>query len=333
MGHPINFSLVLKENGIHSFTKGAESLDEFMIKENQIILKDAIMFMHHGIELLMKQILVNKSEFLIFEDLQDAAKKQKQADSLGAGIFFLEKPPKTVSYEEAINRVEAFVKPPELDQKLILNLTRLNQLRNQLEHYALHIETEKIIKILSEIREPLFTLFENQIGGIKKIETKKTKKTWDDIRINNDFQSSYEKRVFELLIGFDFQEVPGRLLGIENNKVLPHFHYIGREIIPSKIEGVSSVDFNHDFYCESEKENWIIEVKGKVLYTDLVIKTLQRMRFSAKNAQPWLIVFSTPTSELIKFCKNAKVYLTGEEEWYTLEKIVLQKSSNKDVSI
>jgi hypothetical protein len=55
------------------------------------------MYVHHGVELLMKQILVQHSEYLLFDDLGDATlKKQKQANKEQTGVFQLEKPPRTV---------------------------------------------------------------------------------------------------------------------------------------------------------------------------------------------------------------------------------------------
>ena len=86
------FKISLRENGAHSLWRGIESFDEFDNSQNKMMLKDAIMFLHHGVELLMKEVLVSNSPFLIFEDLRSASKKQKQADKLGLGIFSRKSP-------------------------------------------------------------------------------------------------------------------------------------------------------------------------------------------------------------------------------------------------
>jgi len=85
---PEKFVISLRENGLHSLWRGIESYGTYDRNQDKLMLKDAIMFLHHGVELLMKEILIKHSPFLIFEDLRDAATKQKQADELGLGIFF-----------------------------------------------------------------------------------------------------------------------------------------------------------------------------------------------------------------------------------------------------
>jgi hypothetical protein len=83
----------LRENGLHSFGRGLKSYDEYLSSHNPILLKDTIIFLHHGIELLMKQILVQHSEYLIFDDLDIASKKQIDADRRGINVFDLDQPP------------------------------------------------------------------------------------------------------------------------------------------------------------------------------------------------------------------------------------------------
>src|SRR5260370_17722797 len=110
-----------------------------------MFLKDTIMFLHQSIELLMKEMLVQHSPYLIFEELKDIPKKQKEANKKGIGIFFIDNPPKSVTYEAAISRVEAFINPPELDDNLKQNLEKLNRQRNQLKHYAIDGDKQKVV--------------------------------------------------------------------------------------------------------------------------------------------------------------------------------------------
>src|SRR5436190_18867553 len=112
--------------------RGLECYREYDRTSNQMLLKEAIMFLHHGIELLMKEMLVQHNQYLIFEDLKDLPRKQKEANEKGIGIFLIKNPPKSVTYDVAIKRVEAFINPPQLDENLMDNLESLNRLRNQL---------------------------------------------------------------------------------------------------------------------------------------------------------------------------------------------------------
>ncbi|MEL7657049.1 MAG: hypothetical protein AAGU75_14220, partial [Bacillota bacterium] len=160
-------TISLADNGMHSLTRGIQTYTAYSEKVDPMLLKDAIMSLHHGIELLFKQILVNTSPYLIFQDLKDATSKQIKADQNNLAIFFLDSPPKTVNYEEAIMRIQAFVKAPELDPRLISKLKNLNQLRNQLEHYAIDADIEDITKLINDIYPPLMEFFEIYIPEIK----------------------------------------------------------------------------------------------------------------------------------------------------------------------
>src|SRR5258708_387685 len=113
------FKISLRENGEHSFKRGLETYRAFESSEDPWLLKEAIMFLHHGIELLMKEVLYKHSPYLIYEDIRELHKKQKIADEQGRGIFSITPPPNTVRYEIAIERIDAFIKPPELDKNLI----------------------------------------------------------------------------------------------------------------------------------------------------------------------------------------------------------------------
>jgi len=163
------FRITLLENGIHSLERGFESVDRYLRKEeDEFLLKEAILFIHHGIELLLKQLLVQESRFLIFSDLGSVVRRQREANQKGVDIFSLEKPPHTISYAEAIERVDAFLDVPEFTHQLQRDLKELNQLRNRLEHYAIRTDRVKTIRLLSKIRAPLIGLFEAQIPDFRE---------------------------------------------------------------------------------------------------------------------------------------------------------------------
>src|SRR5690242_12115936 len=95
------FQISLRENGEHSFKRSLESYREYEKTEDQMLLKDTIMFLHQSIELLMKEMLVRHSPYLIFDELKDIPRKQIEANKKGIGIFFIDKPPRSVTYEIA----------------------------------------------------------------------------------------------------------------------------------------------------------------------------------------------------------------------------------------
>ena len=69
----------LWENGLHSLWRGLACYAEYRETNDRMLVKDAIMFLHHGIELLMKEILVRHSPYLAYE--HDAGKNRTYAIS------------------------------------------------------------------------------------------------------------------------------------------------------------------------------------------------------------------------------------------------------------
>ena len=312
------FKISLKENGVHSLWRGIESFENYGKNQDAFLLKDAIMFFHHGIELLMKEVLIKNSQFLIFEDLKDASKKQKQADNSGVGIFFLSKPPKTVTYEEAINRVESFIKPIELTDNLRNNLSELNRLRNQLEHYAIDEDSEEVTKLLAKIHKPLLTLFEAQIGGIKKKLPRKTAQAWNKIHKDATFYSKLEEEVFKVVSQFNGQKIPGELLGIEGSFTLPSFDQVLLNYIVSSTQNFR---YEIDILGKIDNSCWAIEVKDVVKeeFQERLIEHLNITSRLLHNAQSWIVAFSEISEDFKETIRNQGIFITGRKEWKELE--------------
>jgi hypothetical protein len=189
------FTLTLKENGSHSIEKGLNVFKEFEQNEDNLLLKEAIMFLHHGIELLMKQVLVeNCGEYLIFSDIdKDTVKKVIKAKKEGISVFNLTNPVYTATYTEAIDRVDAFINSPQLPENLKSWLSDLNNLRNQIEHYAIDKETDVIKDLMVKIRKPLLSFFEKGIKDFKKTESTKVEEQW--LKVSN--QITVEKQILD----------------------------------------------------------------------------------------------------------------------------------------
>lgn len=320
-----NFKITLKENGLHSLWRGIEAFENYNKTQDKMLLKDAIMFFHHGIELLMKEILVRHSEYLIFEDLgKDTIKKQREADREGVGIFFLPKPPKTVTYLDAISRVEAFIKPVELDEPLVTRLNELNQLRNQLEHYAIDADVESIVRLLGNIRVPLLNLFEAQIGGVKQAEPPTVDETWQGIEnLANEYQL-IEQEVARVVKQFNGQKVPGRLFNVEDDLTLPNFSEVvqGYRKIGTGDVGASHV-YEVDVFAQNRDVKWVIEVKA-IRHRQVPIQALYQVASygMALEATPWLIVFGEITSRVRETAKKQNIFVTGIEEWKELKQLI-----------
>lgn len=176
------FKISLLENGIHSFNNGLDKLLRYKKEEgiDDFQLKESIMFLHHGIELLFKEILIRKGgEYLIFEDIKsDTVKKIIKAKKEGVSVFNLDKPIHTATYLDVIQRVQAFVDNPVLEESLETRLIELNKLRNHLEHYGIDIEKSKVLdNLLFKLHNPIVTFFKK--AGIEL--GKENQEKWDQL--------------------------------------------------------------------------------------------------------------------------------------------------------
>jgi len=211
----------LYANGLHSLDRATDSFEKYISLQDDILLRDAVIFLHHAVELLLKQVLVNHSEYLIFEDLRDATKKQRKAEELGIAVFFLERSPRTVSFLEAVNRVQAFIKPQGLSNRLVGDLEKPNLVRNQLEHYAIDADREEIIQLFSSIRKPLLDFFEESIPEVKFQAT--SERLRKAVNTPAKAHNKLEWEVYNTLLTFNNQEIPGGLFNREGSIILPKF--------------------------------------------------------------------------------------------------------------
>lgn len=309
----------LVENGLHSLRNGITSFDKYIqitdsskrSSKNRFLLRDSVMSLHHGIELLMKEVLVRKSEFLIFEKLDDAAAKQKSANAQGIGIFSLENPPRTVTYEEAINRVEAFIKPEQLTIDLRKKLSQLNLLRNQLEHYAIDINESDIVQLISGIREPLIELLNNALGKDVIPETHQVKEAWTRIGKRAEYYKQIEGEVFRVLPEIGGKTLPGYLLDTDNEVTLPKF-------LPFQ-NGLP------DLSGEIDGKVWQVELWTHFSSHPLFLDRLERMK--AKGIQIWIIIFGPITSVERAKAKKYGAYITDLAAWEKIKGFIPKQGS------
>lgn len=310
--------IALRENGLHSLWKGIAAYESAKTDNDVWSFKDAIMFIHHGVELLMKQILVNHSEYLVFEDLSESTvKKQKQANEEGCGVFFIQKPPRSVTYSNAIRRVEAFIAPPELEESLVSRLDRLNNLRNQIEHYAIDIDKQDVTTLLGKIHEPLLSLLDAQLGGIRETQSVPVIKAWKSIHSVMERAIAAENRIAALVAKFSGQVIRGDLFAINGQMKLPEV----TQVFQGKQWKVGDLSFEVDVVAESESCTWVVEVKAS---QRLRRETFHMVRSNALtlNATPWLVFTGTANEKNIQEARSLGVLLTDGPRLDALEDII-----------
>lgn len=307
------------DNGVHSLGAGIDAFRSYVHPGQEYLLKDAVMSLHHGIELLLKEMLFRENPYLIYEDLRDAAKKQKEADKKGIGIFQLERPPKTVSYEDALDRVDAFIRPVLLTDTLKSQLIELNRVRNSLEHYELDVEADKLEQLLKILIDPLLSLFRTGLQDLHMRGPNAPDGASVTISDRENEFSRLVKEVENAMTAFNGQTVPGSIFGIEGNIVLPRFTSIRRD--KSRFVGIGS-EFGYCLVAESPKGEWIVEIQKHP--TAHATKLLMHLSHVATERQEcvWLVLFHARDANYSFAPRAEGVYVTLGSDWPKLKALL-----------
>lgn len=167
--------LSLMENGLDSLKKGYKALntyDELLDAnkediEKSLALKEAILNIHHGIEILMKYLLYKKSEYLVFSNIDDNVKKAyclKNQNKLSS-IFETSVIDKihTVTYSEAFERLTKICNY-EFSKKFSDKIEKLNIYRNRITHSEVTIDDQEIAQLFDGLIDSLDIYFFKYIG-------------------------------------------------------------------------------------------------------------------------------------------------------------------------
>jgi hypothetical protein len=166
-------------SGIDSLKKGFENLNKYesinfsnsstKSKEKRFYyLKDAILFIQHGIEVLFKSILTRHSEYLIFSQIDSNVKKallQKKQSNLNS-VFESDLKNKihTVTFLESIERLK-IIPTVEISKSLEHRLNELESYRNIIMHSEPHLNESQINLTLDGLSDDLDIFFIKNIGA------------------------------------------------------------------------------------------------------------------------------------------------------------------------
>lgn len=163
----------LIENGLDSLKKGFAHLknyeEKYLLeeygKERYLILKDAILSIHHGIEILFKEVLKRTNELLIFSEIDRKLKKayvQKRQQNFDS-LFETDQILHTVTFREAIDRVEKIC-GYEINEKFIKKLDKIEEYRNQITHSEVVLDEVEANEIFEGLIDEVDTFFMKSIG-------------------------------------------------------------------------------------------------------------------------------------------------------------------------
>ena len=118
------------------------------------MLKDAIIFTHHGLEILLKAILSKNSELLVVQEL-DAATKQAFAEQRTKGLKSIfdtsvASDLRTVSISEAVERLEKIC-GTAIPKRFQEKLKAIVKLRNQVAHSNLSVEAPAVVDLFDQL--------------------------------------------------------------------------------------------------------------------------------------------------------------------------------------
>ncbi|MCL4270608.1 MAG: DEAD/DEAH box helicase family protein [Anaerolineales bacterium] len=195
-----NLRIGLLDNSSHSLKRGYEMWSLWRKTEDAWLLKESIIWIHHGIELSLKQLLAQTNAFLVFENVDSAienlGKLRKKAGMENAGVIDLfdnSEKIKSVGFQSLIDRVVIALSIPELTKNAPLRekIDELTKFRNKVVHFSIELDIAAVSSLLSEILDPLLVMLgrevkddnfvRNQIPEIRKI-AQPVKKYGEELR-------------------------------------------------------------------------------------------------------------------------------------------------------
>lgn len=319
----------LLDNACHSLQRGYEMFNKGRSKEDALSLKEAIIWIHHGIELSIKQLLVQSNEYLIFENIDDAVRKlahlRRQPSMDNANVLDLFDSSEgiyTVGFGKLVDRAAIMLNLQELSQGADLRekIDALTSYRNKTVHFAVDVKLEEVINLLGQLMEPFLSLLERQIKDKEFI-----KKCLPFVRAQAESVSAVyrlqyketEERVEKLLRKFNGMEVSGDYFGALGRINLPKF-----EVVEN---GSGQRDFSFDFLAKSENENWIVVLKlGRLnsIQTHYLVDRSKNYRSKIANSKIWLIVMGIDRVPSIAFYRNHQILVSSEIDIINLEKLL-----------
>lgn len=152
------FQINLEENAGTAFLQAKEALDRILEGEgNYQNYRMYVLNLHSALELFFKKKLYDHDDFMIFSfaDYNKLMDKYEKAFNSGKTIWkYVEDVngnlPHTVTFIEAIKRLAYFYHEKEFTIDYIAKLKRLNDIRNNITHFALDLEDDELV-LLNEL--------------------------------------------------------------------------------------------------------------------------------------------------------------------------------------
>ena len=327
-------SIGLLENCCHSLKRGYELWNQGNERKDGWLLKEAVIWIHHGIELALKQLLVQSNEYLVFEKIDEAVEKLSRlrrstsasSNTLGAlDLFEEENPAFSVGFNKLIERTAIMLGLSELEKTSDLRskIDALTKYRNKIVHFAVKLNPEEVASLLGEILEPFLQLLEREIENRNFVNVcipEIREKAAPVQRKLFDYAIRSEDRIFELVKLFNGQVVSGHLFNLsEPTIVLPRS--------PTVRRGEMGIDRGFDIAVMDSSQEWWIEIKLRTLYSvrevNSIITRMQPIDSShEKKFRKWLVMMSEASPSRLERLKPLDILVSSLNEIVELEGIL-----------
>jgi type I site-specific restriction-modification system R (restriction) subunit len=174
-----NLRIGLLDNSYHSLRRGYEIWSLWKKTDDAWLLKESIIWIHHGIELSLKQLLAQTNAFLVFENvdlaIENLGKLRKKEGMENADVMDLfdnSDRVKSVGFQSLIERVAVALSIPELAKNAPLRqrIDELTKYRNKIVHFSIELDIAAVSSLLSEILDPLLLMLEREVKDDKFIQ-------------------------------------------------------------------------------------------------------------------------------------------------------------------
>ncbi|MBI5353887.1 MAG: hypothetical protein HZB50_14695 [Chloroflexi bacterium] len=313
----------LLDNAFHSLQRGYEMFNKGKQKQDPLALKEAIIWIHHGIELSIKQLLVQSNEYLIFDNVDKAVEKlaqlRRKSDMSNANVldlFDYSESITTVGFGKLIDRAAIMLNLQELSQGTALRnkIDALTIYRNKIVHYTIEVELNEVINLLADLVEPLLSLLEREIKNKNFVEKYAPAIRGNAKLVSETYHIKYaqaEERIMRLIGKFNNQDVNVGIFGIagKSSITLPKFDSIKKES--------SSKDNGFDISAKNNSDTWLILIhlgnlnRGSAIH--LADKIQQNKNKVNENVKTWLIIMSPEKLYLRRFLSATKNMFTSYE--------------------
>ncbi len=334
----------LIENGLDSLRKGYQHLNEHeklelagaQDKEKFSALKDSILNIQHGVEILFKHLLITHNEFLLYTDISRLKEAYRSKAKGEITELYEAEGVHTVTFKESIERLRDIC-GLQINETLKKKLLKVESWRNKITHSAAIITDDHVAKTLldhlfslDELLAPV--LGEQYFKGQGRTELDRTynltKKIYGELEnkikaqsieaLISALRSAQIKNIYSpgVMIIEDLKQAHSFLLHLQNDGKLNfscdvvNGHTSGHAIVTKDLEkNIMTI------YTKDNEVGYKFSFAGLVVYIPEI----------KNNVSPLIFLFSKKIKH-----KGTTPVIDSDENWTIQKGIVFDENGSED---